>query len=413
MKNSARNLLIACMAVYGLGACKKEKNTTVPITISLETPVQNGQLVTLTWTAVTSDSLVSYTIYKSPDTTVAPPVQIAVSKGTNTYTDTLPLTPYVKYYVVANLKARETQSNAQVWSRTDMTFMNLTAVDALLDSAGQLLYVYDLKGNMAVYDLQHNKADTQINLQSNTGYCGLGTYNGTKELYVPREDGYIYIYNAVTLALIDQFHVGGGLVNVVYSNGLLYTSAQVGGYFYLFAYNRATKAQVSQVVTNEGVHIRQVAGTTTNFYAMSEANELYFFRYDAGGNLQYVKDTTIFASVAADQVVMFPGAAALLLTGDGVIYTDSLQQSGSLPSGATYVDYCFDAANSLVYAGTTNNVIQAYNTTTFSLTKTIATQGTPVKLFFYNGHVLSVSTATFRPSYYSTESQTFTFTEVF
>ena len=66
------------------------------------------------------------------------------------------------------------------------------------------IIIYSIQGNIALFNVRTRAITKQIATNCTIGYCGLGVYNGVTELYVPRDDGWVFIYDATTLQQIDQ-----------------------------------------------------------------------------------------------------------------------------------------------------------------------------------------------------------------
>ena len=64
----------------------------------------------------------------------------------------------------------------------------------------------------------------------------------------------------------------------------------------------------------------------------------------------------------------------------------------TLADGHTnFSSFDFDAVNQLIYAGCNSKNIQAYAMTDYHLVKTINSLGVPLKVFYNNGSIISVS----------------------
>ena len=178
-------------------SCKKNSRDANQIT--LFAPKVSGNLVTLNWSKLNNSLLNTYVIVRITDTTdTQSAVTITVNKETNSYIDTLPLASYVQYYVKSALSLYSYPgtvfSNKEMVSRTDLNFTDIIPMDALYDRDSRQLYLYSATGDIAIYDVQSKKVIKQIATGVKLGYCALGTFSGTKELYVSRADGWLFIY---------------------------------------------------------------------------------------------------------------------------------------------------------------------------------------------------------------------------
>ena len=404
MKEYTARFVLACVAILGFATCKKAYNNPNPdtYTITLATPVQNGNLVTLHWSKLNNDSLMDYVVEKVVDTTdwvtEHNPVRIIVSKDSTQFTDTLALMPYVQYCVVGETAKTGYASNKVIYSRTDINFMNIYPTSALIDHTTQLLYITGAnEGNdaaIAVYDLQHGKQVATVTFgAAGIGGCDLGTYNGTRELYVPSEDGDLSIYNAATLALIIHISVGGELHGVVCTGNILYVTGEAAsGGDYTYVYNRGTQALISQSSTVSNISLQQIPGTNSSFYAVSDGFNDYLYKYDNNGNLLYQKTGYPGNGIMNPGLFeVFPNGSGFI-SGNGNIFNDSLAVAGTMPHGSlSYNSICFDSTGQWIYAATTANTIVKYSAGSYNVAASYHTQGTPAKIFYYNGGILSVS----------------------
>ncbi len=399
-----KGLLSASMAVlFALicfTSCKKSSNNNVyGNKIILSPLVVNGNTVTLKWSKLPADSLTSYLIERVTDTVSNYMTStITVDKNTNQYVDTLPLAPYVQYYITSvrtGIYSRVT-SNKITYARQDISFMLITPKDAVVDRASHMLYIYSSTGDIIKYDLQGKNVAKQISTSANIGYCDIGVYNGTKELYVPRSDGWLFIYDATTLTQIDQINIGNSLTSVVFNNGVLFVSGIISysSSSAIVSYNRATKSLISSQSTSDASRLKLIPGSNSEFLGVSTYSNPYYFKFDSTGH--YVTQQTGYLSgyyLSPTAFEIFPDGSKFITSSTGVIVSKALTYVSSLPHGnLTYTSYDFDNTNQLIYVGCATNKIQAYSLSSYQLSNTINTKGYPTKIFYDNGSVISLST---------------------
>ena len=407
MKKATKFLPISIVAILAFFGCRKPSNNNLSATdITLSAPKVSGNLVTLTWTKLNNDSLLSYQIIRVTDTSTNQySVYQTVDKNTTQFTDTLPLSPYVQYYIIGQLSVtgpRTIISNKQVFARTDINFVHLAPMDALLDRTTHQLYIYSANGAIAIYDLQTKKSTRQIATDATIGYCALGTFNGVKELYVPRNDGWLFIYNATTLEQIDQINVGGQVTSVVYNDGKLFVCGPASSTKNLVSYDRASKTVISTDPVNNNTHIKLFAGTNSELLSITSYNQFNDIKFDATG--KYVSQNIAYLSggnASPDLFEIFPDGTKFITSSSGSVFNDSLKYVVTLPHGTiSFTSFDFDNANNLIYAGCSTKTIQAYSTDNYQLKKTITTLGYPSKVFYDNGSVISVSVSYLYPLSY-------------
>ena len=387
-------LLITSVWLFSLLSCKKNNNSQFLLSGKV-----SGNVITLTWTNLNTPSLTGYTVYRIADSNfTSPSPYVSLSKNTTTMTDTLLLAPKVQYYVVATYAGQPLETTNKVnISRSDINFASIIPYDALYDQNNQVIYVYSSSGNIAVYDLNTKKWTQQISLNSSIGYCDIGVYNGKTELYIPRSDGWLFIYDAATLTQIDQINVGSELYSVTYNNGLLFIDGVIGtsGNDYIVSYNRPSKSLVGQVNIIGNTRLRLVPGTNSEFYGVSSFYDLFYFKFDGNGNYvsRIINNNFSGSSLPNPGIFeVFPNGNDMINTSTGIIFNKSLVYMSNLPYGNNfYSSFCFDNTNQLIYAGCTQRHINAYAMSDYQLSKTINTQGYPFKIFYANGTITSVS----------------------
>jgi hypothetical protein len=378
----------------------------------------SGNVVTLSWTAVESSNLTGYYITRS-DSFSGVKVFTTNSK-TTTLVDTLPLSPAISYSVVATMGSSQDEghhSNVIRITRSDIALADIIPFDALFDQGSQQIYVYSNAGMMQVYDINLNKWVRNASWGSGVGYCDIGTYNGTTELYVPRQDGWLFIYDAATLTKIDQINVGTQLYGVSYNNGILYICGTVSStYNYsILSYSREHKTKIAQLNTSDKNRLRLVPGTNSEFFSVADYGYLRNYKFDSSGNAvgqNYGTSTGTYPDPSIFEV--FPDGNKFISNNTGCIYGKDLAYETVLPHGSyTFTSFCFDNAGQLIYTGCKEKQIQAYAMSNYQSAKTLKTMGIPFKVFFNNGAVICVSTVPItNGGYYGALSST-TFVERF
>lgn len=418
---NTKTLLAITLAMVCFFSCKKSNNNDVtPIysdKVVLEPIKVTGNIATLNWSVLNNDSLQSYFIYRTTDSTSAQ--QIAayykrVDKGTNKLIDTLPMAPYVQYYVVAQMSSTSTypyynnnvkQSNKQAYARTDIDFLSFTPMDVLYDKDNHQLYAYSSAGDIAIYNMQSKKFIKKITTNATIGYCDLGIYNGKTELYVPRNDGWLFIYDATTLTQIDQINIGTSITSTVYNSGVLFISTS--SYNNNFAtYSRATKALITQTgyYSSNNVRMKKIPNTNTEFLGIDGSSQVYDYIFDNNGKYLSQKSNSIYPNMgynSSSLLEIFPDGSNFITSNTGIIIGRDLKYVSTLPHGnISYMSFCFDISARLIYAGCSIKTIQAYSMDNYQLVKTINTQGYPTKIFYDNGAIISVSSTSSSSSYY-------------
>jgi len=426
LEMNVRTLLVALCALMLIASCKKNNNNDVsPTSITLKPITMTGKTVKLEWSKLINDSLISYTIVRVTDTTAGNTntnntlTFINVAKTVTEYTDTLVLSPYAQYYVMANVKSLyyslPIQSNKETYYRTDIDFSAMVAQDALYDRTAQQIYIYSSAGNIAVYDLASKKFVRSINTNATIGTCDMAMYNGKLELYVPRNDGWVFIYDAATLTQTDQISVGNTASSITCNNGKLFVSATNNYYSnVVLAYDRATKTSVTP---NTGYYystsyLALIPNTNSEFFCVDNSSQVLLFRFDAQGNYVSQSISAISGNYQfSNPAVVYPNGSKVICGSYGVIVDSNLRTAVALPRGnVTYTSFAIDGTGNTIYAATNNKSIQAYDMGNYQLTKNYSTVGSPVKVFYNNGKLITVSVTAPTPYYYYTSGE-YTFVE--
>jgi hypothetical protein len=104
----------------------------------------------------------------------------------------VPYSPTVQYQVIGNLSSgKSVESNVITYSRKTIQPLKIAPYDIIYSD--NLLYFFEKNGKISIYN-KDGVLNKSIATQATIGYCDFGTYNGKKELYVPRNDGgYLYM----------------------------------------------------------------------------------------------------------------------------------------------------------------------------------------------------------------------------
>jgi hypothetical protein len=110
------------------------------------------------------------------------------------------------------------------YQRPNSLFYGLPT-DVLIDEEQKKLYVTEQQ-KIGVVDYTTGRQVSSKNFPVTIGFCNLGNFNGSRELYVPLNDGWLEILDAVTLQQRDRIYVAGyGIGSVVAVNEKVYVSS--------------------------------------------------------------------------------------------------------------------------------------------------------------------------------------------
>jgi hypothetical protein len=379
-----------------VAACRHQEPepSSYPDKIVLRETQLVGDSVALSWTKLDNADLVSYRVLRrlSP-TDPGTPISSYQQGTSTTFTDKLvPYTPYVEYQVVAIFKNTSTSpatpinSNSIKVQRPNIKVVANSPFDVQFDRRRRQLYFFERSGTISQYSLTSSEITKSVASGATIGYSDFATYNGVPELYVPRNDGWVFIYNAETLEKIDQLNVGTAATCVVANNGYLFVSTATWQYNALKVYNRAAKMLVNQTGDWYSTRFKRVPGSNTELVEMTLTigpPDQHYYSF-SGSSVQthfadrYHGDHPVDATIFE----LFPNGAKYLTSSEGAIYSKVLTYEGTLPHGnLAYTSFCFDAAGQTICAGTTTRTIEQYNANTYALLRSIPTKAYPYRLF--------------------------------
>lgn len=318
-----------------------------------------------------------------------------------TFTSAVPFNPYVEYQVIGiKVNGEEVKSNIIKIERPEIKLVNLKTFDAQFDKNSGKLYLLDTDGKIAIYDVNTNSVTHQISTNATLGYSDIGTYNGSVELYVPRNDGWVDIYDGNDLTLKAQVSFGMPLISTVYHNGILYGSSNSNSSSSVIkSASRATKAIISQspqLYYNSG-RMRKAVGTSVQLYTITQnisPVDMDLYNFDLNGNYISHQDDTYHGDHPLNYRIFeaFPDGR-IITASSGSVYNSQMIYQNDLPSGNSKLS-SFDFDSNSIIAGTTSKTIELYNINSYTKTKTINTKRYPYKVFSYNNKVVCVSSVT-------------------
>lgn len=346
--------------------------------VSIPSPVANlnplsiaADGITLSWNKINRTYVASYNIIRKLSPT-DPGSVIAYSYNdvSPQYTDkTVPYTPYVSYEIRVNLNSGTSIiSNKQEYLRNNIISLPIAAFTTLYDEVSKSLYLFDRAGSIMLYNTDSKQLVKTINVGSSISYSDLGNFNGKKELYVPRNDGWVFIYDALTLEKIDQFSTGTDSRCVTFNNGFLYVS---GGYTWgpIKIFNRNTNKEVGQTAPAGGYasRIKAVKSTGNEFFAMMMGltpGDLDYYQTDASGSIILHKDDTYHGDYTLDPAMweVAPSGTKMITGSTGTLYSKDMVFLANLPRGGlSFRAFAIDEPGNEIFAASNSKTIEVYS----------------------------------------------------
>lgn len=410
-------ILFALLSLTLIISCNKSKNDieapVIPKSfkdkIVLNNPQTTSDSVVLTWTELDTTAFRQYIVWRREDPTdVGAQVGAIYDKSITKFKDiNIPYVPYVEYEIRGVLYSGNVIiSNKVSYKRSEIKLVNSSPFDVIFSSQDRLLYFFDKNGDITQYSLQSQQVIKKISTAATIGYCDLGTFNGRKELYVPRNDGWIFVYDALTLDKIDQINVGLNSSCVVFNNNILFVSTSAWTNRPLKAYNRATKGLVSETGDFELTRFKKIPGSNTDLVEITiniGPVDQDYYSFGSTGNLITHLNDRYHGDYPLDHRIfeIFPSGDKYITSSSGAIYNKSMTFEASLPRGnLEFTTFDFDAVNGQIYAGTKTKTVEVYALNGYTKVRSIPTKAYPFKIFKDNTGIICVS-STAVPSYFS------------
>ncbi|MDB5112824.1 MAG: hypothetical protein JWR67_3938 [Mucilaginibacter sp.] len=417
-------LLVALVALMIFGCKKNNTPGIVPITPDQKPKTYSNKIVLndvkvaadslkLSWSMLDTAKFTQYSLFRRdyPGGQMLPIKQLYKKDETSVADVSVPYSPLVQYQVVGSLSSGTLiSSNIVSYSRPNITVLNINPFDVIYSNTDQLLYFFEKNGNISIYDLQKNAITKTISTAATIGYCDFGSYNGKKELYVPRTDGWIFVYDAATLEKITQISIGLSTSCVVFDNNNLFVSTAAWTQRPLKVYNRATGQKIAENGDFELTRFKKVPNSNTDLLEITITigpTDQDYYKFMPNGTFVSHMNDTYHGDYPLDASIFefFPDGGKYITSSSGAIYNKSMIYETSLPRGnLSFTTFALNQVNQLIYAGCQNKNVEVYSMNNYTHVKTITTNAYPFKIFDNNDKILCISKTTMFNSYSSTDN---------
>ncbi|MBF9223052.1 hypothetical protein [Hymenobacter ruricola] len=402
-----RHSFVFVLLLLGCAACSKKEPEPAKEEIVLNQPVLQGDSLVLTWSKPANGDQTRYWISRG---TTPNGVLYDISQNGDGYAPLITATryvdktaaycPYLTYTVrgVGPDGLVTVVSNSVTFERPGLKTIHAQPFDVQFDAQRRLLYFFGKTGVITQYSLTTSEVTKTIATASIIGYSDRATYNGVPELYVPRQDGSVFVYNAETLAKIDEISVGASASSVVANQGLLFVSVDDKTGHPLKVYSRATKQQVGEASGRKITRLRMLPNSNTKLVAITEDNgaggrlttDLQYFTFLANGlptpNAAIPYDGSQVLSTGIFEVC--PANNTFITSREGTIYKENLQFEAKLLRGnINYTSFAFDPTGRFIYGGAATRSpswtqsVEVYDAASHTLSRIIPTKAYPFRLF--------------------------------
>ncbi|WP_426667516.1 hypothetical protein ACPPVU_15950 [Mucilaginibacter sp. McL0603] len=416
-----RKITFLLLTVSFLFACKKnhditpskDNKTSYTDKIVLNDPQVTGDSLKISWSMLDTAVFANYTLLRKDysDGQMNSIKQLYQKNQTFVYDNAVPYSPTVQYQVVGSLASGQTiSSNVISYSRPNIQLLNVSPFDIIYSDNDQVLYFFEKSGKISIYSIAQNTIIKSVNTMATIGYCDLGTYNGRKELYVPRNDGWVFIYDATTLEKIDQISTGLSNSCVVFNNNNLYVSTAAWTMRPLKVYSRINGTKISENGDFELTRFKHVPNTDFDLLEITiniGPTDQDYYHFSTSGvflshtNDLYHGDYPLDASIFE----FFPDGSKYITSSSGAIYNKDMTYQISLPRGnLSFTTFVLNQTEKLIYAGCQTKNIEVYSMTDYNHVRTISTKAYPYKIFDMGNQLLCISSATGSNCIYCTPS---------
>lgn len=416
-----KQVLLAILLALNLTACKKDPPddnipepppSPPPVTytdkIVLNPPQSSPGALTFTWSSLNNPEFGTY-FFVRRESASDPGVMLLQSSNRNDTTavdSAIPYVPYLEYQVAGNLWTGKTfKSNIVTYTRPEIKMLAISPFDVRFDRENRLLYFFEKAGTISIYSLKEEKITKSINTVATIGYCDFGANKGLRELYVPRNDGWIFVYDALTLEKTDQINVGLHASCVVAHNNLLFVVTPYGQK-HLKVLDRETGNLLSEVEEMYMSRVKKVPGSNVELVAQTfdiSPPDQDYFSFSSTGELLVHTNDLYHGEYNSTSFLFefFPWGDKYITSSFGIIFDKYMVYQSTLPRGSLeFTSFDFDSENKLIIAGTRSKTIEIYSDPRYQHVRTIPTTLYPYRVFTDGSNgILCISSTTPLPYY--------------
>ncbi len=248
--------------------------------------------------------------------------------------------------------------NASVYYQRPNSLVFGIPTDALIDKTTKYLYITELN-KVSIIDYSSGRQLTSKEFPAGIGYCGLGNYSGSTELYVPVNDGWLQILDAATLQLKERIYIKGTSIgSVVAVSGKLYISSSdmsQGTYTNCVqVYDRNTKALIGRTGYWDQTRLLLLEGSAVEMIDLTIhiiPVDLGYYQFSATGVPVFKKQDTYHGDYAMDPAILrsFPDGSKFITSSSGTIFNKSLVFDRYVKQYGNFTDFAFSTDGSIIY----------------------------------------------------------------
>ncbi len=358
--------------------------------------------IRLSWSKLINQNFQSYEILRSESnqTDYYQRLEIISNSDNTDYIDIdAPYSPYVSYKIIGHLSngsQSAIQSNIQEYSRPSIFRFEGNIDQVIPQFEKNRIYLIDLRGKISIMDIERELIVNTLETFSQIGYVDIQQFNDTTEIYVPRYDGWVYIYNAETFELIERIDTGRASSSIIFNKDKLFVSTDAWTQKPLKVYNRNTLELIEESGDFDLTRLRLIPETDTELLEITlnigPVDQDYYY-FDTNGYLIEHKNDRYHGDFDLDANIFsfFPNHDKFITGSNGAIYSREMKYLSRLPQGyLNFSSFGFDSPANLIYAGCSNErSIQKYNLNDYSRQGFIKTGSFP-KYLIKNGQTMFI-----------------------
>lgn len=385
-----------------------EVSTLVPAAITLYEPIKENGTVTLNWTEYPNSDFQKFDVFRSDgDCSSSNQTWLATisDKSITSFTDQMP--PFemqVCYFVrISNTDSQYRDSNTETVDMPGGYVFNFTASDMLKHPAEKVVYLIDKGGQKLIkFDYINDLVLKETNLQGEVGNCDIGDNGFGVEIYVPSQDGWIYVYDANDLSQTTAINAGLRIGSVVV-NGLGHVIASVYPSPWweqpVRTYARSNGINIDGNGDHEGDRLRMIPGKNELISISTSVSpvDMEYFKLNGDGTFALHSDDSYHGDYPLNASIFRVSAdgSYAITTSSGAVYTanSTMEYRGQLQRGALeFSDFAFSNDGSIIYAATSNrNSIQMGHYPSLTRSDEFLTKGYPVFIIKDGTQIIALS----------------------
>jgi hypothetical protein len=404
-------------------SCKKDDSpSSYSDKIVLNNLEMTNNSIKLSWTKLDNSKFISYYVIRrdfkgTNSLSYSDLIKVISDPDLTTYTDEeIPYTPYLEYQVVGAISTGDPQnptivySNIKSYERPDIKIFSFALTDIIPDLQNNILYIFESdSGKISRLNFESGTIEKTIITNATIGFGDLGLINNVWQIVVPRNDGWIFFYDAATLSKTDQINYGGTAASAVLNDNKVFVSGESSTSWYesVGVFDCETRELISETSVYDLLRLKHIPGSHSKFYGISSSSysELYSFQFDNSGNYMSQMSNNISYSTDDQIFRLFPDGNHFITSRDGVVVDKDLNYTVTLPHGNyTFSDFEFSENSGLIYCACSNfKKVLAFANPGYNQVQEFNTTGYPARIFRKGNELICLSMTdpfSYFPSYY-------------